>query len=236
LEGRVRERTAQLEATVEELSAFSYSIAHDLRAPLRAIHSYAQILHDDCASQLDGQAEGYLQRVSDSALRMGQLIDDLLAFTQLNHEPLRKREIAMTELVRQALDELRPGYAQRQIEFTLRDLPVCQADPALLKQVWVNLLDNALKFTRQQTGARIEVGYHEEQGKPIYFVRDNGVGFDMQYEPQLFGVFQRLHRREDYEGTGIGLAITKRIVQRHGGRIWAEAALGQGTTFFFTLG
>jgi PAS domain S-box-containing protein len=236
LEQRVTERTAQLEAANQELEAFSYSIAHDLRAPLRAIHGFSQILLDDYILNLDAEAQGHLQRVSTNALRMGQLIDDLLVFAQLSREPLRKRPVATADLVRQVWDELRPAHAHRQVEFTLGNLPVCQADPALLTQVWMNLLSNALKFTRGRAVACINVGCQERAGERVYIVQDNGVGFEMQYASKLFGVFQRLHRTVDYEGTGVGLALAQRIVHRHGGRIWAEAALDQGATFSFTLG
>jgi light-regulated signal transduction histidine kinase (bacteriophytochrome) len=167
---------------------------------------------------------------------MGQLIDDLLAFAQLSQQPLRKQQVAPADLVREVLDDLRPAYEHRQVDLSIEDLPVCQADPALLKQVWMNLLENALKFTRERPVARIEVGSHGHKGNRVYFVRDNGVGFDMQYANQLFGVFQRLHRPVDYEGTGVGLALAQRIIQRHGGRIWAEATVDQGATFSFTLG
>jgi PAS domain S-box-containing protein len=236
LEQRVTERTAQLEAANEELSAFSYSIAHDLRAPLRAVHSFASLLVEDYAPQLDAEAQGYLQRVSANALRMGRLIDDLLAFGQLSHKPLQKRLVAPRDLVHAVWEDFRPEYAHRQVELALGELPACRADPALLKQVWANLLGNALKFTRGRPVARIEVGSRQQAGERVYVVRDNGVGFEMQYADQLFGVFQRLHSGEEYEGTGVGLALTQRIVHRHGGRIWAEAEVDQGATFFFTLG
>jgi light-regulated signal transduction histidine kinase (bacteriophytochrome) len=235
LEQRVITRTAQLEAANRELAAFSYSIAHDLRAPLRAIHSYAHILVDEYAPQLDADAQGYLQRMSSNALRMAQLIDDLLAFAQLTHRPLRKQPVAPEDMVREILDELRPEYEYRRVEIAIGKLPLCQADPALLRQVWVNLLGNALKFTRVRTVARIEVGCQHQQGRCVYFVQDNGVGFDMQYAPKLFGVFERLHRPEAYEGTGVGLAMVKRIIDRHGGRIWAEAAVDSGATFYFMV-
>jgi PAS domain S-box-containing protein len=232
----LEQRVAELKAANQELAAFSYSIAHDLRTPLRAINSFSRILLEDYAPQLDAEAQGYLQRVSANALRMGRLIDDLLAFGQLNHTPLRKRLVAPTDLVREVLEDLRPECAHRQVELVIRDLPACQADPALLKQVWANLVGNALKFTRGRPVARIEVGSHEQAGERVYFVRDNGVGFEIQYADKLFGVFQRLHHAEGYEGTGVGLALTQRVVHRHGGRIWTEAEVDQGATFFFTLG
>jgi PAS domain S-box-containing protein len=235
LNDTLEQRVIELNAVNQELAAFSYSIAHDLRSPLRAIHGFSHILLEEYALQLDAEAQGYLQRVSTNALRMGQLINDLLAFAQLSQQPLRKQQVAPADLVREVMDDLRPVYEHRQVDLSIGDLPVCQADPALLKQVWVNLLENALKFTRERPVARIQVGSDGYEGKQVYFVRDNGVGFDMQYADKLFGVFQRLHRAADYEGTGVGLALAQRIIQRHGGRIWAEAAVDQGATFSFTL-
>jgi light-regulated signal transduction histidine kinase (bacteriophytochrome) len=236
LEQRVRERTAQLEAANKELEAFTYAVAHDLRSPLRAIHGFSQILLDDYAPHLDAEAQGHLQRVSTNALHMGRLIDTLLEFAGLGRQPFAKQTVAPVALVQQVLDDLRPAYEHRQVEITIGELPACQADPASLRQVWANLLDNALKFTCRRAVACIEVGCIEKQGEWVYFVRDNGVGFEMQYADKLFRMFQRLHRAEDYEGTGVGLALTQRIVQRHGGRIWAEAEVDRGATFWFTLG
>jgi len=166
---------------------------------------------------------------------MGLLIDDLLAFSRLSRQPLSKQLVRSTDLVRQCVDELHAEQQDRRVEIAIGDLPACQADPALLKQVWMNLMSNALKYTRKQEMAVIAVGCQEQDGATAYFVRDNGVGFDMQYVDKLFGVFQRLHRAEDYEGTGVGLAIVQRIILRHGGRVWAEAAVEHGATFYFTL-
>jgi signal transduction histidine kinase len=236
LEQRVRERTAQLEAANHELEAFSYSISHDLRAPLRAINGFARILLEEHAPHLADEAQEYLQLVRDNAQYMGQLIDDLLAFSRLSRQPLTKQPVAPADLVRQALNDLRPMQGERYIDFRIGALPLCQADPALLKQVFVNLLANAIKFTSRRDLAVIEVGCHEEQGEHVYYVKDNGVGFNMAYVDKLFGVFQRLHRADEYDGTGVGLAIVQRIIHRHGGRIWAEAAVDQGATFSFTLG
>jgi PAS domain S-box-containing protein len=235
LEQRVVERTAQLEAAIKEMEAFSYSISHDLRAPLRAMNGYSSILLQDHAAQLTPEAARYLTIIRDNARQMSDLIEDLLAFSRLSRQPVNKQTIATTDLVRQTLDSLNEEQAGRQVEILMGELPVCQGDPALLRQVWANLLSNALKFTRGRTRARIEIGCMEQDSEPVYYVRDNGVGFDMQYAGKLFGVFQRLHRTEEYEGTGVGLAIVQRIIHRHGGRVWAEAEPGVGATFCFTL-
>jgi PAS domain S-box-containing protein len=235
LEQRVRERTAQLEAANQELAAFSYSVSHDLRSPLRAIDGFVRLLLEDYAPHLDAEAQHYLHRVSANALRMSQLIDDLLTFASLSHKPLHKQPVAPGDVARQAWHALYEKREHRRVDISIEDLPSCQADPALLQQVFVNLLGNALKFTRRRELARIEVGCQEMQGERVYFVRDNGVGFAMQYVSKLFGVFHRLHRDEDYEGMGVGLALTQRIVHRHGGRIWAEAEVDKGAIFYFTL-
>jgi PAS domain S-box-containing protein len=235
LERRVLERTAQLEDTVKELEAFSYSVSHDLRAPLRAVNGFSRILLQDYGSQLVPDAQGYLRMVSENAQQMGRLIDDLLAFSRLGRQQLRTQRVHPADMVRNALHELAPEQEGREVQIQLDELAVCQADPALLRQVFVNLLSNALKFTRRRPVARIEVGWRDMDGEGTYFVKDNGTGFDMRYADKLFGVFQRLHRAEDYDGTGVGLAIVNRIVHRHGGRVWAEAAPDQGATFFFTL-
>ena len=236
LEQRVADRTTELQAAVKELEAFSYSISHDLRAPLRAIDGFSRILLEDYAPQLSAEAHRYLSIVRRNAQQMGQLIDDLLAFSRLNRQALNRQPVDVRRLAEQVWGDLQVPGNPRLIEFTLGELPPCEADPALLKQVLVNLLSNALKFTGKQPHARIEIGCTMKDHAPVYFVSDNGAGFDLQYADKLFGVFQRLHRTEDYEGTGVGLAIVKRIVERHGGRIWAESAVDQGATFYFTLG
>jgi len=230
------QRTAQLEAANKELEAFAYSISHDLRAPLRSIDGFSRILQDEYAPHLEAEAQRYLNIVRDNAQQMGHLIDDLLSFSRLSRKPLDKQRVDVNQLVRQALDEVRRAQPDRSVELISGDLPPCEADPALLKQVWVNLLSNAFKFTGKREQARIEIGGQPDQDQPVYFVRDNGAGFDMQYADKLFGVFQRLHRAEEYEGTGVGLAIVKRVVDRHGGRVWAEAEVDRGATFYFTLG
>jgi PAS domain S-box-containing protein len=237
LEERVRQRTAQLEAANKELEAFSYSVSHDLRAPLRAIDGFAQKLVREFGAQLPEEAARQLRRVRENARQMGQLIDDLLTFSRLGRQPLRKQTVGPADLVRQVLEELRPEREGRRVEIRAGSLPPCQGDPALLKQVFTNLLGNALKYSRKRDPAVIDVGAREgdRPGECVYFVRDNGAGFDMRYAGKLFGVFQRLHPVEDYEGTGVGLAIVQRIIHRHGGRIWAEGQVDRGAEFAFTL-
>ena len=232
LEQRVAERTAQLESANKELESFSYSVSHDLRTPLRGIDGFARILIESYAAHLPLDGQHHLQRVRDNAGRMSQLIDDLLAFSRLSRQPIRKQSVDPAALVRQVLDELKPDYNSRQVEIVVGDLPACHADPALLRQVWVNLIGNALKYSSKRERARVEIGWTGE----AYLVRDNGVGFDMRYADKLFGVFQRLHRDEEFEGTGVGLANVKRIIERHDGQIWAEAEVDKGATFYFTLG
>jgi signal transduction histidine kinase len=246
--------TQQVKQANEELESFSYSVSHDLRAPLRAIDGFSHLLQAECASGLSPKAQRYLSIVQDNAQQMGRLIDDLLAFSRLSRKPLAKQSVSPADLVRQGLEDLQFEQKGRQVEVIIGDLPECQADPSLLRQVYVNLLSNALKYTREREMTRIEVGslgvadfrsqtadLEELQSEisglesPIYFVKDNGVGFDMRYVDKLFDVFQRLHRAEDYEGTGVGLAIVQRIIHRHGGRVWAEAEVDKGATFYFTV-
>ena len=228
--------TIQLEAANKELEAFSYSVSHDLRAPLRAINGFSRILLQEHAPGLAPEAKRYLQLVKDNAQQMGCLVDDLLTFSRLSRSALKKQLVHPENLVRQVLANLREEQQNRHVEISISEMPACQADPALLKQVWVNLLANALKFTRQREVARISVGYQQIDNERVYFVKDNGVGFDMRYGHKLFGVFQRLHRAEEYEGTGVGLAIVQRIIHRHSGRAWAEAEVNVGAAFYFTLG
>ena len=235
LEQRVAERTTQLEAANKELEAFSYSVSHDLRAPLRAVNGYSMAALTDFGPQLPEEGRRLLQTIHRSAQRMGELIDDLLKFSQLGRQSMKKQAVPTKALVRATLAELETQREGRQIEIKLGELPACEGDPALLKQVWVNLLSNALKYSSKREHAIVEIGCVEEKGEQVYFVRDNGTGFDMRYANKLFGVFQRLHRAKDFEGTGVGLAIVQRIVQRHGGRIWAEAVVDRGATFHFTL-
>jgi PAS domain S-box-containing protein len=239
LEQRVAERTAELQAANEELESFSYSVSHDLRSPLRAMDGFSRILVEEYGAKLDDEAREYLQIISDNAEQMGKLIDNLLNFSRLTRQPIQKRTVAPAEIVNVVLEDLSAQQQDRELEITVNRLPVCQADPSLLNQVFVNLLSNAFKYTRDRSPAMIEIGYQngdQQRAEVTYYVKDNGAGFDMKYSNKLFGVFQRLHRAEDYAGTGVGLAIVQRIVHRHGGRIWADAEINKGATFFFTLG
>ncbi len=237
LEMRVRERTAELEAANDELEAFGSSAAHDLRTPLRAITGFAEILVLHHGKSLPPEARRYLGLIQDGSAQMSQLINDLLEFSRLGRQPLRRKTIDLEELAREVYDDLAGDRTGREVEFHLQPLPKAYGDPALLRVVLVNLLSNALKYTRPRPRACIVVGTVEPPPKqvPTFFVRDNGVGFDMQDAEKLFGVFQRLHLAHEFEGTGVGLATVRRIVERHGGRIWVEAAPDQGATFFFTL-
>ena len=235
LEQRVIERTTQLESANRELEAFSYSVSHDLRAPLRAVDGFSQAVVEDYSALLPDEGKRYLQTIRSSAQRMGALIDDLLAFSRLSRLPLNKQQINTGGLVRDVLADLSASYGNRPIEFKTGDLLACEGDPMLLKQVWLNLIANAVKYTGKRNPAMVEIGSRLQNGRPVYFICDNGTGFDMRYAGKLFGVFQRLHRAEDYEGTGVGLAIVQRIIHRHGGRVWADAAVDRGATFSFTL-
>jgi signal transduction histidine kinase len=240
LEDKVREvteRTQQLEAANRELEAFSYTISHDLRAPLRAVSGFTAILSEEYAEAMPAEARGYLKRVKDSGDHMGHLVDDLLAFSRLGRQALRTQRVSIRGIVDRALQQLAPAREGRQVEVVIGALPDTECDAALVEQVFVNLLSNAFKYSRPREHARVEVGVLASNASegPTYFVRDNGAGFDMEYAGKLFGVFQRLHRSEDFEGTGVGLAIVHRIVERHGGRIWAEAKVDAGATFYFTL-
>jgi PAS domain S-box-containing protein len=235
LERRVIERTAQLEAANKELEAFSYSVSHDLRAPLRAVDGFSQALLEDYGAQLPEEGRRYLATIRLGAQRMGALIDDLLTFSRLSRAPLSKQTVNTGDLVRSVLEDLKSSQRERQIELRIGALPASVGDPALLKQVWINLLSNALKYTQKREAAVVEIGCEPAPDGPVFFVRDNGTGFDMRYADKLFGVFQRLHRAEEFEGTGVGLALVHRIIHRHEGRVWAEAAVDRGATFYFTL-
>jgi PAS domain S-box-containing protein len=239
LEHRVVERTAQLLAANKELEAFTYSVSHDLRAPLRHISGFSKMLSEEYGSTLPSDAQHQLQRIQEGTRRMGMLVDDLLNLARLGRRDLSVQAAGLKLIVNEVVAELAPDYEGRQIEWKIGDLPEAECDSGLMKQVFQNLLLNAVKFTRSRPEAVIEVGQivqKDEAGSLAIFVRDNGVGFNMKYADKLFGVFQRLHRQEDFEGTGVGLATVQRIIQKHGGRIWAEAELDKGATFYFTLG
>jgi PAS domain S-box-containing protein len=235
LERRVRERTADLEEANREIASFAYSVSHDLRAPLRAIDGFSKALLEDCADRLDGRGRDYLERIRKGSQRMGRLIDDILRLSRAGRQELAREEVdlgAMAGSVLRDLARLEPG---RTVETVVREGVGAVGDPALLRVVLENLLGNAWKFTSKRAGARIEFGATDIDGKRAFFVRDNGAGFDMKYADRLFTPFQRLHSTHEFEGTGIGLALVKRVVGRHGGRVWAEGAPGSGATFYFTL-
>jgi signal transduction histidine kinase len=235
LEHRVAERTAQLEAANKELEAFAYSVSHDLRAPLRAIDGFSQILGEDYRDKLDAEGQRHLASVRSNARRMGQLIDDILAFSRTSRQEMLLAAIDMTSMAREVFEEVHAAAPDRNIELRLDTLPPATGDRALIRQVLVNLLANAVKFTAGREGAWVEISATAEDAENVYCVKDNGAGFDMEYATKLFGVFQRLHRVEEFEGTGIGLAIVKRIIVRHGGRVWADGKVGAGAAFYFTL-
>ena len=232
----VQLRTAELTAVNHDLEAFSYSVSHDLRAPLRAVRGYVTILEEDFGARLDGEPRRLLGVIEDRARGMEQLIEDLLAFARLGRQRLALTSVPLDDLVRQSVEDLRPACDGREVTFNVEPLGRVEGDPALLKQVLVNLLGNAIKFTRSRHPAVVDVGRRAEtEGAAAYYVRDNGVGFDRARAEKLFGVFQRFHSPAEYEGTGVGLAIVQRVVERHGGRVWAESAPGEGATFYFTL-
>ncbi|HZK74459.1 MAG TPA: ATP-binding protein, partial [Clostridia bacterium] len=219
-----------------ELESFSYSVAHDLRAPLRHVQGYVEMLEEAAAGQLSDNAQRYLKTIAEASSEMGCLIDDLLAFSRMGRTEMRESRVDVNVLVQNTIRGLDMVTKDRHIIWQVAPLPAVVGDPSLLKQVLANLVGNAVKYSRMRDPARIEIGCAgEEDGRVILFVRDNGAGFDMQYAHKLFGVFQRLHRAEEFEGTGIGLATVRRIVTRHGGRVWAEGAVDKGATFYFTL-
>ncbi len=235
LNQHLRWRSEELEAANGELEAFSYSVSHDLRAPLRHIAGFSDMLHKRCAAGLDEVGRRYLDHIADSAKRMGDLIDDLLVFSRMGRSEMQKTRVALGPLVAEVVRGLAEEVKGRRIEWRIRPLPEVQADPAMLRLALANLVSNAVKYTRPRPEARIEIGAESRDGEMVVFVRDNGVGFEMKYAHKLFGVFQRLHRADEFEGTGIGLANVRRIVQRHGGRTWGEGTVDQGATFYFSL-
>jgi signal transduction histidine kinase len=235
LEKRVCERTAQWEAAHRELEAFSYSVSHDLRAPLRAIRGFAGILKNQFGKELPEEATFFVDRIVSNGADMSDIIEGLLQLSQLGRKEIEKEKIEMATLVRGVVETLQKEQNALRVEVEIGDLPDCHGDAAQLRQVFVNLLSNAFKFTRQKEAPRIKVGFAQKNGERAYFVQDNGAGFAMEHAHKLFRVFQRLHAREQFPGSGIGLSIVQRIVQRHGGKVWAEAAEDQGATFWFTL-
>lgn len=234
---QLKRANCELEAANKELEAFSYSVSHDLRTPLRAIDGFSQILLEEYAAALPPDAQEYLHDVRANTQQMGQLVDDLLALSRLGRQPLNRQRTEPTAIAQRCIDELWKERDGRHLDISVGNLPACSADPALLKQVWMNLVSNAVKYTSRRAEARIDIGGAPEDstGYCLYSIKDNGVGFDMRYAHKLFGAFQRLHLAEEFEGTGVGLAIVQRIIYRHGGRIWAEAQPDQGATFYFTL-
>src|SRR5579863_6031257 len=252
LELRVVERTAQLEAANKELEAFSYSVSHDLRAPLRHIGGFSKLLLEEFGATLDSTAQHYLDRIQSGTQRMGMLVDELLNLARVGRHALNRQPTRLNSIVAEVMAMLQPESEGRQVEWVISELPQVECDPVLVKQIFQNLLANALKFTRPRADGNgiapvgtpapalrtvIEISHKEkeEDGQPVFMVRDNGIGFNMKYVNKLFGVFQRLHRPEHFEGTGIGLATVQRIVQKHGGRVWAEGEVDKGAAFYFTL-
>jgi light-regulated signal transduction histidine kinase (bacteriophytochrome) len=236
LEQRIVLRTRQLEITNKELEAFAYSVSHDLRAPLRHIDGFVELLQKQKAGMLDTQGIHYLDTISNAAQQMQDLIENLLSFSRMAHHELTKTHFDLEPLVREVIQEFSNDTANRNIEWHINPLTRVNGDRAMLRVVLINLLSNAVKYTRQCQTAKIEIGcLSNTPSEQIFYVRDNGVGFDMKYQDRLFGVFQRLHRAEDFEGTGIGLANVRRIINRHGGRTWAESQLNQGAVFYFSL-
>ena len=235
LERRVIERTTQLEAVNKELEAFSYSVSHDLRAPLRHICGFAEMLTKDSAAQLPEKSLHYLEVINNAAKKMGTLIDDLLSFSRTGRAEIKKSKVNMDQLVENTVIQIRNSNEGHKIGWNIAKLPEVFVDGNLFRQVWVNLLENAVKYSMPREESLIQIGYQEEQTEYIFYIRDNGVGFDMKYAPKLFGVFQRLHSEEEFEGTGIGLANVQRIILKHGGRIWAEAEPDKGATFYFSI-
>jgi signal transduction histidine kinase len=242
LQRSVQQRTAELEAANrelqaanKELEAFTHSVSHDLRTPLGIVISFAELLRLYRTSPWSEQEEKWIGYIHQNALRTNELITDLLRFSQLSRQPLELRTVNVDTLVHSVLEELRPQQEGRSCELRIGELPDCRADPSLLHQVFANLLSNAFKYSRHKERALIEVGCDRQDDVPVYYVRDNGAGFDMRHAAKLFGVFERLHQSEEFEGTGVGLSIVQRIVQRHGGRIWAQAEVGKGAAFYLTM-
>ena len=224
-----------LEASNKELESFSYSVSHDLRAPLRAISGFSAAVLEDCEKVVGEDGKRYLRLIAENAHKMGKLIDDLLNFSRLGRKQIVMAEFDMGDLARKVAQEVMADAAGRKIKFTVADVPAVRGDKAMIEQALMNLFSNAVKFTRERETALIDFGCRDDKGETVFYVKDNGVGFDMRYVDKLFGVFQRLHSVEEFEGTGVGLALVNRIITRHGGRTWAEGEVGRGATFYFTL-
>ena len=235
LEEKVKNRTRELEIVNKELEAFSYSVSHDLRAPLRAVSGYANILKEDYEASLDAEGNRLIDVIVDNAKMMGNLIDDLLSFSKMSRLEVITVAIDMKQLADKCVKELLQVEKRKDCEIIVHPLPESKGDANMLKQVWMNLVGNAMKYSSKKTSAKIEIGAIENEKNVVYFIKDNGTGFDMKYANKLFGVFQRLHRQDEFEGTGLGLALAKRIITKHGGEIWAEASLNEGASFYFSL-
>jgi light-regulated signal transduction histidine kinase (bacteriophytochrome) len=236
LEQRVAERTVQLQTANDELEAFSYSVSHDLRAPLRHILGFVNMLEEDAGPSLSEKSLGHLTVISQAAKRMGKLIEDLLAFARVGRAQLQKTDVNLDELIRETVGDFQADAPERKIAWEIHPLPVVRADCSLLRLALINLISNAVKFTGVRAEAKIEIGSAPSgNDETVIFIRDNGAGFDPRYGDKLFGVFQRLHRLDEFEGTGIGLANVRRIIHRHGGRTWAEGAVDSGATFYFSI-
>ncbi|MCD6067603.1 MAG: hypothetical protein K0S33_2429 [Bacteroidetes bacterium] len=235
LEQMVQERTLELETVNKELESFSYSISHDLRAPVRAIHGYMNIFSEEYGRQVDEEGKRLIQMILTNGYKMGRLIDDLLAFSKLGRKELLKTKVSMHEIVSGCWNELYKEEKDRNVEFMLKTLPEAYAERSTIQQVWINLISNALKYTKNKPVVVIEISGEEKSGEIVYSIKDNGSGFDMEYYSKLFGVFQRLHSQEEFEGTGVGLAIVQRVLEKHGGKIWAEGKVDEGAVFYFSL-
>jgi light-regulated signal transduction histidine kinase (bacteriophytochrome) len=236
LEIKVKERTSDLQSVNKELEAFAYSVSHDLRAPVRHIAGFTELLQKHAEPVLDDKSRHHISMILDSANRMGTLVDDLLAFSRIGRAEAQKTIVHLEQLVKGVVGEIAPDTQDREIAWSIGTLPVCYGDPSMLRLVFGNLISNAVKFTRLRRTAQIEIGsLNHQPNEMVVFIKDNGVGFDMKYKDKLFGVFQRLHSQEAFEGTGIGLASVERVIRRHGGRVWAESSVDHGATFFVAL-
>ena len=235
LEEKIIERTKELEVANKELESFSYSVSHDLRAPLRAISGYSNILAEDYNDKMDAEGKRILKAIATNSKHMGQLIDDLLNFSRLGRKEISLQNVNMSTIVKSCIKELLSGSITNKLTLHIDKLPNAAADPAMMRPVWTNLIDNAIKYSIKKEKPIITIGHKEDDLNNIYFISDNGAGFDMHYADKLFGVFQRLHSQEEFEGTGVGLALVSRIIYKHGGTIWASAEVDKGATFYFSL-